>query len=134
MVQPPKTSVLCRVYPTPVNKILMKNKKKMYNKILRVLYLNELFEIQQKYIFFVPGGPDRRAALAQNPLSAPEPQGGGFEFFTFPALLLLLLLSQFLIQLVNFLMLLLSPCCPMMAFDDAGLYFSTHNCEFSPSC
>jgi hypothetical protein len=80
----------------------------------------------------VPGGPERRAAFAQNPLSAPEFHGGGFgfEFFPFPALLL----SQFLIQFVNFLMLLLSPCCPMMPFEEDGLYFSTHNCESSPSC
>jgi len=28
-----------------------------------------------------PGGPDKRAALAQNPLSAPEFQGGGLETF-----------------------------------------------------
>lgn len=27
----------------------------------------------------VPGGPDKRAALAQNPLSAPEFHGGGFD-------------------------------------------------------
>ena len=27
----------------------------------------------------VPGGPDKRAAFAQNPLSAPEFHGGGFD-------------------------------------------------------
>ena len=70
--------------------------------------------------------------MAQNPLSAPEFHGGGFGFEFFP--LLALLLSQALIQLVSFRMLLLSPCCPMIDLVEVGLYFSTHNSEDSPNC
>ncbi len=55
----------------------------------------------------LPGGPDKRAAFAQNPLSAPEFHGGGFDapFLLGPELFL----AQFWIQVVSFRMLLESP-------------------------